>query len=664
MFLRVAIQSDDVDLGASIAEDLNLHNSSLATDWTKMLTVMVAFAKVGNITAVQDILEKLASTGSLPTEPEEIVPFHQVCRSLVEKMDPALLLTHMESWFDKYGIVVIGPSTFDRILHKMISNSPSIDYFADVARLLRLDHRQTHPVGIRPHTILQVFRGLVTAERRFSSSSFELFKLVHSSNPQLVSKELCILLQNMSTQDARWRDMNELEWQSRLFESGFGNPEARIIVPFKANLRSQILEEVRACSLSIKDTRLTWHDSDMAAKRAADAGFSMRLRCKPEQSLSLESTKVQMELLMVNKQRREVTRLFHSLLDRGLRPTERIVWLATQAKLDGNDVAGALRLHAQAEKSGWPAGSARYAILEHMLRSDPDPVRGALRRVQEWTALPDVAPAHKRALVAHAALRYLRSPLARGRAALDALDAYCASGELARLAPPGAEIYKAYLAAHANVFDWAGIDWAVGRLVALGEPLGADVLLLAARLRREMCKELLVLTAGGCRGPGGRRRARPVNACAREYLRGSADAGAGAAEAPEAAAEGGEASFRQRQPDVVRGAWEMWKQRERALAAAAAPAQRRDRAVRAERLLRALLMHGDGAGPVVRLVGKPALTGWRRGWARRVRRVGAEARRRSGAARECAAAESGGEESGPAPWCLRGVLPAKGQDDY
>ena len=52
MFLRVAIQSDDVQLAASIAEDLNLHNSSLATDWTKMLTVMVAFAKVGNITAV------------------------------------------------------------------------------------------------------------------------------------------------------------------------------------------------------------------------------------------------------------------------------------------------------------------------------------------------------------------------------------------------------------------------------------------------------------------------------------------------------------------------------------------------------------------------------------------------------------------------------------
>ena len=432
----------------------------------------------------------------------------------------------MESWFDKYGFVVIGPSTFDRILHKMISKSPSIDYFADVARLLRLDHRQTRPVGIRRHTILQVFRGLVTAERRFSSSSFELFKLVHSSNPQLVSKELCLLLQNMSTQDARWRDLNELKWQSRLFESGFGNPEARIIVPFKANLRWQLLEEVSARSESIKDTRLVWHDSDTVSEHATDAGFSMRLRGKTEESLSLESLKVRMELMMVNKQPREVTRLFHSLIDEGLLPTETIVWLATQAKLDGNDVAGALKLHAQAQKSGWRAGMSRYAILEHMLCNDPDPVRGMWRKVQGWMALPDVAPEHKRALVAHAALRHLRSPLGRGRVALDRLGDYCDS-DLARAAPPGAEIYKAYLAAYANLFDWGGIDWAVGKLAGLGEPLGADVLLLVARLRREMCKELLVLTAGGRgRGRGGGRRARPANARAREYARESASGGA------------------------------------------------------------------------------------------------------------------------------------------
>jgi hypothetical protein len=630
MLLRVAIQSDQAELAASIATHL-VQQSGFAADWTTMLVVMVAFARVGNLATVQDILESLAEAGKLPTESEKAVPFHNVCRALVETTDPAVLLEHMENWFEKYGILAIGPSMFDRILHKLVYKSPSIDCFNAVARLLRLDHRQARPVGIRPHTMLQVFRGLVTAESRFTSSAFELFQLVHTSNPELVSKELCVMLQNMATQDARWRDLNELKWKSRLFNSGFGNPEARIIVPFKLNLRWQLLQDASACAKPIENTRFAWHDPDTGTEPATDGGFRMRLRSEPgDTTLSVESTKVQMELMLLNKRPRKATELFHSLLDRGARPTERILSLATQARLDGDDVAGALRLHELAQERGWACGESRYAVLEHVLRRDADLGGGGgaalWRRLDAWLALPDVAAGHKRALVALAALRYLRSPLAQGRLALERLDAFCRSDVAAR-APPGAEVYKAYLAAYANVFDWAGIDWAVARLAALPEPLGADVLLLAARLRREMCKELLVLTAGRGRAGGvARRKFRPVNARAREYMRGNT------ATAPTAAAaavdDKGQQQQPPQQPDAVRGAWEMWRQREGALAAATAPDTRARHARRAERLVRALLMHGDGEGPVIRLVGKQPLAGWKRSWATRLRRVGAERRRR------------------------------------
>jgi hypothetical protein len=625
MVLRIALQSDDLDLVSSIATDLNLQNSRLATVWRSMLTAMTAFAKVGNIAAVQDILENLAVTGNLPPALEQIVPFNQqVCRTLVETVDPTLLLKYMETWAKKYGLIVIGPSTFDRILQRMVSTRPSIDCASDVAKLLRLDRQQDRPVGVRAHTMLHVFRALVTADHSLSSSSFKLFKLVHAANPGLVSKELCLLLQNISTQNARWRDLNRMKWQARLYKSRFGRLEARAMAPFKAKMRWQLLERLRIRSKWAKDMRLRWHSSDTILENQTDAGFSMRLREKrTKDAMQNESLKVRMELMMLARQPREVTKLFESLLGEGKRPTKKIVWLAAQAKLEGHDLPGALKVHADAQQSGCDTTMARAAILQHLVHYDPDPVRGLWLKVEGWCEWDSITPAHKRSLVALATLKYLKSPLSNPGAALNWLRRLGAR-PWARLAPPpGMETYKAYLAAYAGLFDWRGVDWAITKMLNCGAAIEADALLLVARLRRDMCKELLEL-AGKPRwsGRGCGTQSDHAQAYLRQAGRGDGAAAAAGKDEPKADAEEEQDAPPPPPPppvvrDAVRDAWRQWKLRERTLERAA-QRRRATRAARAAALLRALAMHGDGAGPAVRLVGARATARSRRQWSRRL----------------------------------------------
>jgi hypothetical protein len=454
-FLRIAIEAGNTSLMSSTAWNFYEKSPEARSNWDDMLLILSALAKCGQTTDLTRILDDVDVSKLLSGHPNRIIAHCDIYVDIAKTVPCEQALDFIETCYEKYGFT-LGPLAFNILLFHITAEEELGSCVKLAQRLLELDSRQKHPVGVTKHNMAIAMRGARSRRAGDAPFNFYLLKMIDSANSSLISKNLCLELTEWLAVDSRGTERVIHKTRPHLHGKFWSSSQMARLRQLKFLLRASTVRHIADRSKWLSKIP---HFHPYFERRVFPTSES-EARLYEEKSLLC---RVLMQRFLALGDAEAAVKAFEAFMIEHNTPSRRLTEIAVSAYLRLGDTDRAQNITKQLNKSGLKSAAVELLRVRDNIHKGQLAVTGLRKLIAEWYrsfSLQKPRFLHRPLCDAINHLLYPTTPevTADPPAAVQLLLEMYNSPPM-KSVPPGIEVYIAFFSAYAANKDIHGIIW-------------------------------------------------------------------------------------------------------------------------------------------------------------------------------------------------------------